>query len=188
MKVLSEWIKNIVLVLVLSTFLELLLPSSKMKSYIKVILGLFFVLVIIQPVWQLLGLADYRLFLPETVDSFLADADPTGREIEKENRRLALEHYGRVLAQQVESIARAVPEIERAFAQVTINEAGEIKNLWLRVHRQGQEKKIKIEQIIIDSSLQEAEEKKEAIIDDLQMTLAQLYRLELGDIEIEVFD
>ncbi|MGI6093322.1 MAG: stage III sporulation protein AF, partial [Negativicutes bacterium] len=45
----SAWIKDIILVVLFAAFMELLLPSSSMQRFIRVIMGLFIMLTILNP-------------------------------------------------------------------------------------------------------------------------------------------
>mgnify|MGYP001953500750 CR=1 FL=1 len=57
---LANWLKEIILVILLATFVDLLLPSSTMHRYVKVVLSLFILLTILSPVLSLLR-ADFPL-------------------------------------------------------------------------------------------------------------------------------
>ncbi len=51
---LRTWTLNIVMVVIFISFVELLLPSSNMKKYIKMVVGLLVILVILNPIIELL--------------------------------------------------------------------------------------------------------------------------------------
>jgi stage III sporulation protein AF len=57
---LTNWLKEIILVILLATFVDLLLPSSTMHRYVKVVLSLLILLTILSPVLSLLR-ADFPL-------------------------------------------------------------------------------------------------------------------------------
>lgn len=181
-----DWLKNIVVVMLLNSFLELLLPSGKLKAFVKVVLGLFFLMVILQPFWQFLDLADYRFFLQEPLEFLSPSLE--GDRLEKENRRLALEHYGKTIAKQIESFACTLPDIEKAFAQVYLDKQGELKEIWLRVNLETTDKAISIQPIVIGQLIEEADEKKEQVASQLKETLSQFYRLPQEKIELEILD
>lgn len=50
---LRSWILNIVTVIIFISFLEILLPNSDMKKYVKMVIGLLVMLVIINPMLEL---------------------------------------------------------------------------------------------------------------------------------------
>ena len=49
----SQWLQNIILIVLLATFADLLLPSSAMQKYSKMVLGLLIIVVILSPVLEL---------------------------------------------------------------------------------------------------------------------------------------
>lgn len=52
---LRSWVLNIVTIIIFVTFLEILLPNSSIKKYIKMIVGLLIMLVILSPVLELVN-------------------------------------------------------------------------------------------------------------------------------------
>ena len=64
MAFLRTWVLNIVTVIIFITFLEILLPNSDMKKYIKMIVGLLVMLVVLNP---LLELAAGKINLEEEI-------------------------------------------------------------------------------------------------------------------------
>ncbi|MDO3677041.1 stage III sporulation protein AF [Paenibacillus ehimensis] len=55
MDFLSGWLKSIVMVILLATFVDLLLPNRSMQRYVKTVIGLFLLLSLLQPLFSLLG-------------------------------------------------------------------------------------------------------------------------------------
>lgn len=52
MEWISDWIRQIVLIIFIATFIDLLLPSSSLQRYVKLIMGLIIIVSILQPVLQ----------------------------------------------------------------------------------------------------------------------------------------
>ncbi|HZG85119.1 stage III sporulation protein AF [Paenibacillus sp.] len=55
MEALAGWLKQIILVVLLATFIDLLLPNRTMQRYVKLVVSLFILMTILSPVLQLLG-------------------------------------------------------------------------------------------------------------------------------------
>lgn len=55
MEWLSEWIKQIILLVLVATFIDLLLPNQSLDRYVKLVLGLLIILAILTPILQLLN-------------------------------------------------------------------------------------------------------------------------------------
>jgi stage III sporulation protein AF len=49
----SDWIRQIILIIFIATFIDLLLPSTSLERYVKLIMGLIIIVSILQPVLQL---------------------------------------------------------------------------------------------------------------------------------------
>jgi stage III sporulation protein AF len=47
---LSDWLKEIILVILLATFVDLLLPNSSMQRYVKVVISLFILMTLLSPI------------------------------------------------------------------------------------------------------------------------------------------
>lgn len=53
MEWISDWIRQIILIIFIATFIDLLLPNSSLERYVKLIMGLIIIVSILQPVLQL---------------------------------------------------------------------------------------------------------------------------------------
>lgn len=79
MAYIGEWVKHIVLLILMATFLDLILPNSSMRKYVKLVVGFLLILLILSPILQLFKFDQDRLLL--TIDQIL----------EKKNRPLTLQ-------------------------------------------------------------------------------------------------
>lgn len=84
MEWLGGWLKQLIFVVMLAAFVDLLLPSQAMQRYAKTVIGLFMLLVLLSPVFELFQKgwnADKLIAEAETLQqkkSRLASADGTG--------------------------------------------------------------------------------------------------------------
>ncbi|RXI99510.1 stage III sporulation protein AF [Anaerobacillus alkaliphilus] len=53
MQFLTEWISNIILLILLATILELLLPNSSLQRYVKMVVGLLLLVIILTPLFSI---------------------------------------------------------------------------------------------------------------------------------------
>ncbi|WP_449538377.1 stage III sporulation protein AF [Ferdinandcohnia sp. Marseille-Q9671] len=53
MSFIAEWVTNIILFILLATIVDMLLPSSSMKKYVKMVTGLLLILIILTPLFSL---------------------------------------------------------------------------------------------------------------------------------------
>lgn len=91
---LRSWILNIVSVVIFITIVELILPNSSMKKYIKMIVGLLVMLVIINPI---LDLMHGKVKLEE-------DVFRTSSAIHKQELVLNLNHFKGTQQKQIISV------------------------------------------------------------------------------------
>ncbi|WP_052807214.1 stage III sporulation protein AF [Risungbinella massiliensis] len=52
---LADWLKELILLVLVATFLDLLLPSNSMERYVKLVMGLLLIMAILHPVFQLIN-------------------------------------------------------------------------------------------------------------------------------------
>ncbi|WP_199620170.1 stage III sporulation protein AF [Paenibacillus alkalitolerans] len=55
MDALAAWLKQIILVVLIATFIDLLLPNRSLQRYVKLVVSLFILMTILSPVMNLLG-------------------------------------------------------------------------------------------------------------------------------------
>lgn len=121
MTAITEWVRNIIMVVLFASFLELLLPSSNMQRFIRVILGLTIMLAILDPALELihgkLGPQAAAVMSQKTGGGGEAAIDGA-QALAKERDRLTVELYKKDLARQVQAVVVAVDGV--AEARVTV--------------------------------------------------------------------
>ncbi|RSK27801.1 stage III sporulation protein AF [Bacillus sp. HMF5848] len=55
MAFITDWIKNIILFILLATVMDMLLPKSSFQKYVKMVTGLLLLMVVFQPIMQLIN-------------------------------------------------------------------------------------------------------------------------------------
>jgi len=116
---LREWIKEIVILLVLATFIDLALPSSSLKKYVDYTVGLILLLLLLSPVLKLI---DSEL----DVSTMLASAEQySGRAmvtVEPLSDKSAWLAYQLVLEARVVQLATEFAAVQSATASVTVDQ------------------------------------------------------------------
>jgi stage III sporulation protein AF len=51
----SEWLKQIIILVLIATFIDLLLPNNALDRYVKLVMGLLIIMAILTPIFQLLS-------------------------------------------------------------------------------------------------------------------------------------
>jgi stage III sporulation protein AF len=105
---LTEWITNIIVFVLLATVIDMLLPSSNMKKYTKIVTGLLLITIILTPLLKLLS-SDFD----DVVNEMTLSSDSTNnsvenlieikkKEIQASQRAYILEQMGVQMKQEVE--------------------------------------------------------------------------------------
>ena len=70
MEALTGWLTQIILVVLLATFIDLMLPNRTMQRYVKLVVSLFILMTILSPVLQLFGANANVRMLAATVEGW----------------------------------------------------------------------------------------------------------------------
>jgi len=126
MAAVTEWVRTLVVLVVLASLLELLLPMGSMKRFVRLTMGLLILLGVARPVVGLLGgevafdpdlLRDSAAGLP-SMNEIMAEA----HRFQERSRALLAAEVEERLRRQAESAARAVDGV--AEAQVALEMGG----------------------------------------------------------------
>ncbi len=127
MSVLRELVRNVVVIILVTTFLEMLLPSGSMKRYVKVVLGVFILLTVLAPLSRFLKsgeeLAVFGWSAPEARGSVSVLED--GNRLSQVNRDLLKNNYAKGLEQQVVALVKLVQGVVAAEATVDLQVASD---------------------------------------------------------------
>ncbi|TCS84028.1 stage III sporulation protein AF [Tepidibacillus fermentans] len=119
----SHWLQNIILVVLLATFVDLLLPTTNMQKYSKMVLGLIVILSIISPIFSLFS-KDFstEIFFREVNKKVSSNANIPVMEEMTKNKDQLNEEFKRKLIQQVETAMKEhlISVIENRF-NVTVH-------------------------------------------------------------------
>ncbi|MDD5937017.1 MAG: stage III sporulation protein AF [Clostridiales bacterium] len=103
---LYDWMKNIIVFMILTTVILNLLGKSNYKKYVGLITGLILVLLVIRPILTLVGKAEYMDFSLESLES-LSDAQDFEHEIfamEEQREVDILSEYRKVIMKQTNKL------------------------------------------------------------------------------------
>lgn len=124
MEIIKSIIRNIIVIIILASFLEMLLPSSPMKRYVKLVMGLFIMVTILGPILSLVDknysfeLGSYQINSDEQINDILKKA----KNISETNKQKAKEEYQLVLSKQIQGIAQLNEGLKIVDAQIKLKE------------------------------------------------------------------
>ena len=121
MAMLTDWVKSIIFVVLFASFLELLLPNSSMQRFVRVIMGLFIMLAILNPVIDVVQnhLTPSQVPALSTSSANSAVILNNAETVARQREQLSAEIYKKELAQQMKVMIIALDGV--ADAKVVID-------------------------------------------------------------------
>lgn len=136
MGVIRELVCNLAILLILATLMEMLLPMGNLRNFVKMIMGLFLIVTIMNPILQVVN---QPIAFQVTDSALRAETQgilEKGKQIQQVNEQAALRQYEQTLAQQIKAVAKLAPNVSVQDVRVAIDgasETGQIKQISLRV-------------------------------------------------------
>lgn len=118
MEIIRNLVQNLIVIVILAIFLEMLLPAGDLRKYVKMVMGLLIIVAVVQAVGDLVRM-DYGGDLPSFTQKEdkvqLSGILEAGKKISGDQQQKAIEQYRRGLANQVMALAginKEVPVVE----------------------------------------------------------------------------
>ena len=110
MSFLTSWISNIIIFILLATVIDMLLPSSSLQKYTKMVIGLLLIAIIITPILSLFQTNFDQLLASATVQ-FKADEENTlGNLTESKKKEIQAVQSAYILEQLANQLEEDVEE------------------------------------------------------------------------------
>lgn len=120
MALLYEWVKQIILFILIGTILELLIPNNAMKKYVHLVFGLLLLLLLLQPLFSLFRvnvITEIENIEKTLFQNFEENADIESL-IENQKKEIESEHAAYIWSElESDLIQRANPVLEEMFQQ-----------------------------------------------------------------------
>lgn len=190
---LTAWIKAIILVVLFATFLEFLLPNNAMQRFIRVIMGLFIMLAILNPIINLL----HSKWMPNQVvtisGSNASDIDQAVRNVSENRSKITHEMYRKELSRQIRALVMAIDGVADARIAVDTNTEeqaktlGSINRITVFVQPGLASEGNKINKVVIGNKPAEAKQQElsAATKDKITRTIVELYQIKNDKIDIK---
>ncbi|MGE5391872.1 MAG: stage III sporulation protein AF [Deltaproteobacteria bacterium] len=142
MAVLTEIVRNVLVIVLVAGFLEMLLPEGNMKPLVRLCIGMFILIAVLNPVLSFFF--DKRDFQIGSWD-YQPEADQV-IDIEKEGARINQSLVGQSkniarikLEEQIDAVAVLVPGVQSVKSQVEVDDKGAVQTLILSVEPETEE-------------------------------------------------
>ncbi len=189
MTVLSEIVRNVLVIVLIASFLELMLPEGTLRPFVSFAIGLFILIAVLSPLAGIL-FSDRSINI-EWWDMKINPAQQEqilqqGEKINAQIWHLDQETLADKVAGQIGAVALLVPGVEDVEAHVVLDESGSVESVQLLVRSQAVSVDEEAGRVGI---FREAEsvsfEEQEAIRNKLSAIIKNLYGFEHTAIEIE---
>jgi stage III sporulation protein AF len=121
----GQLVQSLVIIVMLAVFLELLLPSSTMHSYLKMVMGLLVVIAVLQVIFKFIDY-DFHLQVPEisTVTEISGEQlQVNAQNLSEHYKSQAMEEYKQGITKQVLALARLNHDVAVIDAQVDLDDS-----------------------------------------------------------------
>ncbi|MEI4829214.1 stage III sporulation protein AF [Bacillus sp. FJAT-53711] len=161
MQFVVEWIRNIIVFLLLATMLHMLLPNSKLQKYVKFVVSLLLVVLILTPLFKLLQTDIQDVIANVSEDKYVANGlvenkiDTKKKEIQASQRAYILEQMAVQMKKQVGK------ELEEQYGMAVMS---------LQIQVPEEKKEVKSQQDIqsVVVTLQKKDRNREGAIETIQ--------------------
>ncbi|RBW70604.1 stage III sporulation protein AF [Bacillus taeanensis] len=200
MSILTSWVSNIILLILMAAVLELLVPKSALHSYVKMVVGLLLILVIMTPLLKIFtedfdtAVATLELSPSLTEKTFQNEIKNKKNEIQASQRAYILEQMAVQMSQRVEEEMNEKYDLQIENIAVTLMETFEegenahenIQEVQVRLsseNLQSEESDEAIEavkpiEVTINSNMQSSSSKySDGYMEDIQLFLAENWEI-----------
>lgn len=109
MQVVIEWVMNILVFILFATMIDLLLPSSNMQKYVKMVVGLILLLLMLSPILKLFSIDPDRL-IASVISERGNQQEMMKNEIEMKKKEIQASQRAYILEQMAVQMKNEVDE------------------------------------------------------------------------------
>ena len=123
MQTLQTLVRNLAMILLLATFLEMLLPNKSMRGFVQMVMGLFVISEVLAPITTFLH-TPLSMEIPAWTATTPQDipAIATEGQVIKVGRDAVQEQYRQILVHQIEALALGTKGVEAAAVDIKFEE------------------------------------------------------------------
>ncbi len=197
----SDWLKQIILLVLIATFIDLILPNSQLDRYVKLVMGLLIIMAILSPIFGLLT-DDLDLeslaFLPSVPAYSRMDSI---EEIKQKSETLKQEQQQTVRQQAEQKLGQAIKnELEEHFpveikkSEVKLQVSGdEVESVSVSMLPQKSEsfmgmKAVEPVNIDLDSPKRETKPDFKPLEQDVMRYIEKNWNVREKNIEVEIYE
>ncbi len=191
MENLQTLVRNLAIILLLASFLEMLLPSKSMQGFVKLVMGLFVISAILTTLTSFLHMP-VEMSIPAWTETAARDlpvlaSGDSGANIGKD---AVQEQYKAIIKNQVKALCLGVPGVNKAEVGVELSEGAggltdqpRITQISIQIFPKAQEIK-PVEEVVIGTEKSEGQ-KLSATASEVRQTVATFMQVPIEQVIIE---
>ncbi len=119
----SQVVKSLIIIIILATFMELILPENKYQPYIKLVVGLVIIVSILNPLLQLFRIVpDLEMEILRSQLHIYEGQDFVDNHAVQQSQSLVLKEYKRRITNEIEKLVGSYQGVEVVSVTVEIVE------------------------------------------------------------------
>lgn len=156
MEFLSSWLQGIMIAVIVSTLIEMILPSGNSKKYIKVVLGIYVVFNIITPVVNQFFHSDFTLSSILNIEEYTKkmetyEVDTKNIDMNKTNENSIKQIYISNLKSDIEAKLKEKDyQVNQIEVEIENDETYQIKKIYLSLQKKEQQEETKQNTVVIN--------------------------------------
>ncbi|MDD4262451.1 MAG: stage III sporulation protein AF [Syntrophaceticus schinkii] len=183
-------VRNIIFIILIAVFIEMLLPMKETRRFLEVVVGLFVLITILNPIVSLIQQEpQLQLDIQEGNKQELDEILNQGKQLQQVQVEQARSNYGKRIEEQVAVIAQMVPGVEQAEARVqfaagsSLDSVGVIEKVEIVIKKERSQSIVDpVKRVSIEpgdgEQAEKVEESDEGLLKEVQSTVASLYGLQ----------
>jgi len=186
-----NWVKNLIFIILFTTLLEMFLPDSNMRKYVRIVMGFFIIMIFITPLARILNQDISTIYQISFQDNIFSgnwdEIKERGEEINQTNQFLLRDYYRERIERRIRDVIDLDYSDYGKEIAVTLNDEYQLKDINILLIDRGINE-VNIEPIQIGES-EETEgriEKQDLDTLELKNRLSQLFQIPAKRIKVSI--
>jgi len=190
MEVLAEIVRNILVIIILTSFMELLLPEGKQKPFVRFAIGLFILIAVLTPILNAV-FSDRNLKINlwnSSADYYYSEEIiENGAKIQELIQNSNQEVIKEKIQGQINAMALMVPGVKEVNTEAQVDDEGTLEKVLIVVTTspESQVRETGLDVFATADQLSSAEMDKEAVQNKIQDVIHNFYGFNKAAIEIK---
>ncbi|MFW6270476.1 MAG: stage III sporulation protein AF [Bacillota bacterium] len=192
METLANWVKNLIFIILTTTFLMIFLPDGKFRKYVRVVMGFFILSIFLSPVAGLWGEDIDNIYnnvlSPEEKVRDWSQIEAEGEGVRSGEKKVAEEFYEQKISKELEKIIELSFPDYKQEVEVKIDQYFNLKKVKVSLFSKNKNNNVDIEPVEInffrDDSKKEEKYQSEKI--RIKNKISNIYQIPVDIIAVEI--